>query len=209
MSLDADRLRRYYNKMDRWLDRSSLREEVQQERALKGASQPVTAQKALEEVWPLVRAMDRSAILKQVTGTDDLTATGTASRWEFFFDLPKRRAKAAAAWFLPLDEDAEFGPPRLNAVFRPFPVPRSMLYQMIDEGRLLYRQLNGHWREEMKRTPVLPHDFKDSDVAVRECIAQGLDVSQYETTLVAKGVSTSELVWMAETRHDTYRTKLK
>ena len=40
--------------------------------------------------------------IKLITASENLDASGKASRWEFFFDLPKRRAKAAVAWVLPL-----------------------------------------------------------------------------------------------------------
>lgn len=210
MALDADQLRRYFNRMDRWLDRSSLAEERREQIDLEAPPEPVTARKAFGYVWPVVRRIDRTARLKLISGSENLHPSGTTSRWAFLFDLPKRRAKAALDWVLPWDEDSDaYGSPRIEGVIRPFPAPGSLLHRMIDEGRVLYRQLNGPWRDEMNRTPVLPNSFKDSDAVIRECTERGLDLGRDETTLVAKGVSAAELVWEAQTRHETYQTSFR
>lgn len=210
MGFDVNRLRRYYNRLDRWLDRSSLLEERRERIDLGASAEPATARQAFGFVRPVVLRMDRSASLKLITGSENLDASGQASRWEFFFDLPKRRAKAAVEWVLPWDERADsYGSPHVEAVFRPFQAPENVLYGMIDEGRLLYRQLNGHWRDEMQKTPALPQRFRDSDAVMREFAERGLDASRDEVTLAARGVSDSEVVWTAQTRHSTYRTSFQ
>jgi len=210
VNFDVERLRRYVNRLDRWLDRASLVEATSTRIDLDKPAEPVTARQAFSSVLPVARRVDGSARLKLITASENLDASGTASRWEFFFDLPKRRAKATVAWVLPLTEEFDsYRSPIVEAVFRPFPMPGSLFYRMIDEGRLLYRQLNGHWRDEMQRTPDLPKSFKDSDLAMRELSQRGLDVGSDEASLTAKGVSETEIVWMAQTRYNSYQTSIQ
>lgn len=207
MAVDVKCLRQYFNRFDQKFDRKSLHEVQKFTTALKDENRRVTVLQAFKRVLPVVRGFDRSAALKFIAGSENLDASGRASRWEFFFDLPERRAKAAVEWVLPLDVDTDTcGQPLIESTLRPFPVPGSLFYRMVDEGSLLYRQLWGLWREEMKRQAALPFSFRDSDDVLQEFRQQGLDITIDEVALSAEAsLNTKQCIWKAQTRHKTYR----
>lgn len=202
-------LRRFYNAVDMLFDRQTLR--VAQRFSRPGGSQgtPLTAREAFALCLPLARNFDRGARLKQIVSPDgDIQQNGASRHWEFFFDLPKRRARMNCDWQLPWDEDSDgFGSARIEAAITPFPAQNSLLYQMVKEGRLLYRQLSGLWKEERRRKADLPVQFRDSDEIMLEFAGQGLDVTRSEVTLAAECKQGERPYWVAQTREVSFRAR--
>jgi hypothetical protein len=75
---------------------------------------------------------------------------------------------------------------------------------MVKEGKLLHRQMAGMWKQECRRRPNLPHEFRDTDVILAEFIEQGLDVSQTEFSLTTGQSPEDRLCWVAQTRRENY-----
>lgn len=111
-------LRRLYNTVDRFFDRRALTQELHFSRDLKESNQ-VTARHAFQVALQAAQQLDRGACLKLIAG-HAVNHDGTSSRWEFFFDLPARRAKLACDWALTWDAAADdFGPARLEIMALP------------------------------------------------------------------------------------------
>ena len=207
MSFDIKKARKYYNRIDRFFDRTALREKQVLARDLIGTSQPVKAMEAFRHSLAAARRFDRNAQLKMVACSGGLDSEGRSSRWEFFFDLPRRRAQASIDWVLTWNEKTDsYGKASIRGTVRPFPEPGGALHRMVEDGDLLYRQLAGLWQKELKRLPALPHKFKDSDQAIRELARKGLDLASDEVTLSAKGRHGSPPQWQAQARHGAYET---
>lgn len=200
-----ERLRSIYNAVDQFLDRASIRRELRRELLLRDEDRPRTAAQALKSVLPAVRVHDRGAQLKRIGSPQGLDGRGASAHWEFFFDLPARRAQLACDWGLTWDERGDpVGPARLTITIRPFPPQGSLLRRMVQEGKLLYRQLEGPWREELLRSPALPLKFRDTDLALDEFIGQGLDPSQHEFTVGTGQRPERGPCWLAQTRERTF-----
>jgi hypothetical protein len=199
-------LRRLNNRIDRWLDRRSLRAPLEVVVKLPGGGVPCVVSAALERAVQQAQALGRDACLKQVHAPQGTQPDGAASRWQFHFDLPRARAKLAVDWFLDGDSRAgRFGHETIAVRAQPFPPPDSVLAEGIAEGKVLYGRLGRVWREERRRTPDLPMVFRDSDVAVADLARHGLAVEAASFTLGVAAESGGALVWVARTGTAVYR----
>jgi hypothetical protein len=195
-----ERLIQLYNQVDRLFDRRALRREWQISREL-DESHEVTARQAFRPAFKAAQELDRGSRLTLITG-HDVQPDGSARRWEFFFDLPVRRAKLVCDWSLRWDSSADsFGPARLEVVARPFPPAESVYCRMVTEGKLLHRQLNGLWTQEQRRSPKLPFSFTDTDVVMADFVLQGLDPSADEFSFGTALLPDGQPGWIALT-HD-------
>ncbi len=200
-----DKLRKIYNKIDTIFDRSALESEINRSYRLRAENKPVTAKTAFRLALLEAKRLDKHAALKMIVAPDGVDPTGKAIRWEFFFDLIQQRAKLICEWFLSWDAEADsFGPPQLVVKANPFPPADSPLHQLVSEGKLLHRQLNGFWQQERRRQPDLPHQFRDSDEALAALIRQGLSFDQEVTLSTTEHSSENESYWVAKSRYDTF-----
>lgn len=205
----SDRYRQIYNSIERALDFRELRQEKRLLHERGAPGQRLTASRALSLVLPPVRRIDRDAMLKMIAAPDGTGVDGTSGRWEFSFDLPRRRAKVGAAWFLQWDDELdEYGSARIEVVARPFPPMDSVIRTMVDEGKLIYPQLKAFWRKERRRVPDLRRSFRDSDVAIADLIRQGLSPEEVEFSLATRAASDQAPVWVAQTRTEEFSTRL-
>jgi hypothetical protein len=202
-------VRRLYNRIDRFFDRQSLTQELRSSRELKEGNNPQTARPVFERVWQAAQELDRKACLKMIVSPGGVDQAGASARWEFFFDLPRRRAKLECNWFLPwVTERDSFGSAHLELIARPFPPVNSPLRQMVNEGTLLYRQLAGFWEEERRRSPDLPLHFRNSDEVIVALIQQGLNLLEDEFSLGTGQSPQGSLAWVAQTRGRDFYTAL-
>lgn len=205
----SDILRRLYNAVERLFDWRALSQELHFTRNPADVNEPRTARHAFEIALSEARELDRGACLKLITAPDGLNPNGAASRWEFFFDLPMRRAKLECDWYLPWDANADqFGPPRLEVIARPFPPADNVFRQMVKEGKLLHRQLIGLWNQERRQRPDLPHQFRDSDAALEALVQQGLKAMEIEFSFGTVETPEGKPCWLAQTRERSYYTDL-
>lgn len=202
------RLRQLYNTADRFFDRRSITEDIGLTRPAGELRQPQTARQAWEKVRPVAREFDRRARLKMVVSQPGLDHRGASHHWEFFFDLPGRQAKLVGEWRLSWDEAGDHGPAVIEITVQPFPPADSQLRKLVQAGHLLYRQLGGLWRQEMKRRPDLPEDFRDSDIVLEDLIGQGLDTANQEFSLSTGLAPNGRLCWIAQARRRTFYTSL-
>lgn len=199
-------LRRFNNRIDRWLDRRSLHMPVETTQVSPGGGVPCVVSSALERAVEQAQRLDRDARLKQVLAPRGTQADGAASHWQFHFELPKVRARLVVDWYLDGDAAAgRFGHEVLAVHASPFPPPDSVLAQGVAEGRLLYARLGRVWKEERRRTPDLPLAFRDSDAAVAELTRRGLRVEAGGFTLGVAAEPGGALVWVARTGNAVYR----
>lgn len=205
----SDELRRVFNRFDRLFDRRAIAEERTEVHPLPDVVGPCSARVAFGIAHRAARAVDRGARLKMIVAPNGLFVDGTSDRWDMAFDLPDRRAKLACDLQLLEADDGAGWTATLTVTIRPFPAEGGLLRRMVDEGKLLHRQLLGHWREEMRRTPDLPSTFKDSDAALEELRSQGLDPIVMEfsfgSTFDAHGVPS----WRAAGRRETWETSFR
>lgn len=204
----TDTVRRVYNVVDTLFDRHALTEELRVSRSGGSTNKPLTASPAFDLSLSIAREFDRGARLKLIASPDGVAQDGTSRRWEFFFDLPKRRAKMECDWYLPWDEATDdFGVARIDASVNPFPPRDSILRQMAREGKLLHQQLIGVWNEERQRKADLPHRFRDSDEIMLEFAQRGLDVTETEAILLAECKKGDPPYWVAQTKDVVFRTR--
>lgn len=196
------------NRFDKTLDRRSLKEVVRISRETGEGAAPVTARDAFRTCLKAARTLDRGARLRLIAAPKIATGEdGTSRTWDFHFHLPRRRAQMACRWELPFDEAADdFGAARLDATATPFPAPGTPISTLVDQGKMLYRQLNGLWLQERRRGSDLPHRFRDSDEVLAELGAQGLDPLAEEFTLGTRANAAAAPVWTAATRDTTWET---
>jgi len=200
-----NRLRQLYNAIVRLLDRTSILQTIRFTRKLEMEGQPVTAGTAFEVILPAAGKLDRRAQLKRVVSLSGIDAHGSSAHWEFFFNLPGRRAKLLCEWVLPWNEPADtYDPPVMEITVTPFPPPESPLHQLVREGGLLYRQLSGLWREELRRIPNLPRQFHDTDLILQELMDQGLQITQSEFSLTTGHMPEGGAVWRVQTRRGDF-----
>jgi hypothetical protein len=197
----SDTLRRLYNSVDLFFDRRALTQELRFSQDLGDTNEPKTARYAFQFARQAAVTLDPEASLKLIVSPDGIGADGTSARWEFFFDLPARRAKLECDWFLPWEVETDrFGMAQLEVVARPFPPLSSPLRQMVKDGKLLHRKLIGFWKKEYRRSPELPLPFRDSDEAMAELRRQGLDPAEVEFSLGTDQSPAGKLSWVAQTR---------
>jgi hypothetical protein len=205
----SNTLRRLYNRIDRLFDRQVLTQELRSSRGLEESNEPQTVRQVFERVWQAAQELDREACLKMIVSPGGVDQEGTSARWEFFFDLPQRRAKLECNWFLSWDDEKDgFGSACLDIIARPFPPANSLLRQMVNEGTLLHRQLAGFWEEERRRSPDLPLHFRNSNEAIVELIRQGLDLLEDEFSLGTGQSPEGKLAWIAQTRGREFYAEL-
>jgi hypothetical protein len=203
----SDYLRRIYNRIERSFDRTALVHEMRIDRELRGAATLERASFAFAQILPIVTELDRSCRLKMIVAPQGVDRSGATFRWEFLFDLVRRRAKADAVWFLRWDDSSDaFKEARAQIVARPFAPSGSTLHRMVEEGKLLYPQLKGLWRQEHCRSAALPHTFCDSDRAMQALTRQGLDAEDMEFSLSTAVSAGGRFEWVARTRTQTYST---
>lgn len=203
----SDLFRRIYNAIDMRLDRKTIQEERRLTYAGVGTRHPVTACQALKHILPAVRVLDRQARLKSIVSQSGISIGGLSPHWEFFFDLPQRRARISAHWSLPWEADLDhYGPAGISLFVKPFPPANSYLRQLVKEGKLLHQQLTGLWQQECQKTDYLPDKFRDSDSAAAEFSQQGLDLTQVEFTLCTGQSPGGRPAWIAQTRRKQYYT---
>lgn len=207
----TENLRRVYNAVEAFFDRQASLTEARLERPGGSQNKPLTARAAFAICLPLAKEFDRGARLKLIVAPDGaIEPDGASMRWEFFFDLPKRRGQMNCTWFLTWDESADdFGASRIEATVKPFPPEDSLLRRMVKDGQLLYSQLKGLWREERQRKPDLPHRFRDSDEVMQEFAHKGLDLSHTEVTLVAECKQGERPLWVAQGRDASLRARFE
>lgn len=198
-------IRRLFNSVDRLFDRRAIGEDLRFSRSGGKARQPITAGQAFQVIQPVMQNLDRSARLKRIVSQPGLNPEGASSHWEFFFDLPRRRAQVSCEWVLPWDAALDaHGSARIDTVVKPFPAPDSPIRQLVNNGELLHRQLYGLWEQERSRKPDLPFQFQDSDTALADFIQQGLDIGQDEFSLSTGFSSEGRACWIAQTRRKQY-----
>ena len=203
----SDTLRRLYNKIDILFDRRAISQEDRFSRVLENVNQPRTASLAFKSILPVARKIDRKARLKSILSQQGIDGNGTSSYWEYFFDLPTRRAQLLCEWSLPRNQlTDEYGAAVIEYLIKPFPPADSPIRQMVREGKLLHRQMIGLWQQERRRRPDLPFKFRGTDVALADFSQQGLDVSQIEFLLRTGQSPQGSHCWIAQTRKTTYYT---
>jgi hypothetical protein len=203
-------LRRLNNRIERWLDRSSLHEPRVHAQDWPGGGVPCIASAALERAVTYAHTLDPDACLKQLAAPEGVQPDGAARRWQFRFELPTARAVLACDWFLDGDARAgRFGRERFEARATPFPPPGSELATGVAEGRLPYAGLSRAWREERRRTPDLPLVFRDSDAAIVELQQRGLVLGAAPFTLGAASDSGSALRWVARSGNAEFRSPFR
>lgn len=205
----SDDLRRRYNRVDRLFDWRAIREPVHMTHRAGDTRTPLTALQALKFTRPFATQLDRQARLKLIVAQAGLLSSGASPHWEFFFDLPTRRAKLVCEWFLAWNEASDgYDPAQVTVTVNPFPPPDSPVHQMVQEGKLLHQQLVGMWRQERRRTPDLPTRLYDSDHAMADFIRQGLDPAQEEFSLSTSRSPQGQMSWVAHTRAKSYFSPL-
>lgn len=200
--------RRLLNRIDRWLDRSSLHRPVTISDRPPGGGVPCVVSVALERAVREAHRHDDDARLKHVLAPQGAAADGAARRWEFVFDLPERRAKMMSQWYL--DGDAKFGRfgrECFDAVIKPFPLADSPVDLAMAEGRLPYAQRAIAWRDERRRTPDLPMSFRDSDAVMADLLAQGLPLKAGGFVLRNGIGPTGQAVWLVQIGDTAYHCR--
>ncbi len=205
MPVKINDIRRLYNALGQSFDRQVLDQAVHASHRIENSSTPVSAGQAFSLVLAEAKNMDTKARLKLISAADGVQADGRATRWEFFFDLPRRRAKLECAWFLVWDKRADaFVATQVEVRAQPFPASDNKLRQLVDEGELLYQQLRGLWQQERKRTPDLPHKFRDSDAVIRELAELDNNLLNHELSLSTGLNPQGKPCWVARTRSDNF-----
>ncbi|HEU4459219.1 MAG TPA: hypothetical protein VFR90_08870 [Methylibium sp.] len=191
-------LRRWLNRIDRRLDGAALHAPLAFSEKLPGGGVPALASHALERAVSEARKHDPDARLKHVLAPAGVAADGAASRWEFVFDLPSRRAKLLAQWYLDGDtRHGRFGRECLDASVKPFPLPDSPIARGVAEGRMPYSTLAAAWREERRRTPDLSLSMRDSDAVMSDLQRQGLAAGSRFVLRNALN-ATGAAIWLAQ-----------
>ncbi len=205
----SDALRRVHNAVDRFLDGRAITQELHFTADGGESRRPKTALQALESVRPFAHELDRQAQLKLIVSQHGVHADGASAHWEFFVDLPQRRARLAGEWALSWDEAADdYGLPRIEITIRPFPPTDSPIRRLVASGKLLHEQMVGLWKQECSRLPSLPYRFRDTDAVVAEFGQQGLDLALDEFSLRTGLSPEGSICWIAETRDTTYYAAL-
>lgn len=203
-------LRRLNNRVERWLDRSSLHEPRVHAQDWPGGGVPCIASAALERAVSYAHTLDSDACLKQVLAPEGVQPDGAARHWQFRFELPTARANLDGNWFLDGDARAgRFGRERFEARATPFPPPGSELAAAVADGRLPYSALSRAWREERRRTPDLPLVFRDSDVAVIELQQRGLVLGGAAFSLGVTSDPGGALRWLARSGSAEFRSPFR
>ena len=195
----SDKLRRWTNRVERWMDWRALR----RPRAWKidlGAGQI----ERVRPIWEVVRTTamrcDRDARLRWISSPEGVCSLGRSRRWEFFLDLPGHRSQLQLNWQL---QDAEA---TLEAQQIPFPAVGSIHQRLVEQGKSLYRELGTLWEQERQRSQELPVEFRDSDLATAQLVEQGLDVIEDDFTLSSGWHADGYPQWVARCGDREYRT---
>ncbi len=202
-------IRRLYNSLGQTLDRQALREEIHDIHRLDDSTSPITAGQAFKQIIPVVKEIDSKPKLKLISAAGTIQTDGSATRWEFFFDLPKKRAKLECGWYLQWDDsEDDYHGAQIELRAQPFPTADNPLRQMVDQGELLYQQLDGLWQQERKRSPDLPAKFRDSDAVIRELADQDIDLLKHELSLSTGVNARGKTCWLVQTRSESFQLDL-
>jgi len=205
--LTVQTLRRIFNKIDALFDRGAITHELHYSRGGKEPGRLLTARQAYMIIQPAAREFDTQARLKAIAAPQGAGVDGAGSHWEFFFDLPRRRAQLGCTWSLAWDEAADaWGPARIEINARPFPAEGGPIRQLVADGSLLHRQLYGLWEQERTRRADLPDTFRDTPAVMAELTRQGLDLAQDEFSLNTEPAAAGRTVWTARSRQKTWST---
>jgi hypothetical protein len=192
-------LRRLLNRIDRWLDRRSLASAQAGEERLPGGGVPCLASHALERAMVVARRLDGDVRLKSIAAPQGTASDGAARRWSLRLELPGRRAKLRCDWYLDGDTRfGRFGRECMDWAASPFPAADSVLARGVEEGRLRHCALAVAWRQERRHAIDLPLVFRDSDVALVDLQAHGLDPAATGYTLRSQVEPTQGPVWVAQ-----------
>ena len=198
---NANALRRIFNAVETIFDGGGLKQEQRFTRSALTTSGALTLGAVYALCQNIAQDMEARPRLTMVAAPEGTDRFGAARRWELFFHLPKQRATLECAWMIFEDDQQEA---RIDCVARPFPPADSPLRKMVDEGKLLRRQLHGTWHEELRKHPALPKHFYNSDAALNKFVQQGLDPAKEEFSLTAKYDNRAAL-WVLQTRDKTYQ----
>ena len=201
----SDSLRRIYNSIDRFFDILAISQVLRYSRVGGDSRTPNTAQQAFHSVQPFVRELDWQPQLKMIVSQQGLTADGASAHWEFFFSLVRRRAEVVCEWVLPWDEATDdYGQAHIEIAVNPFPAVNSPIREAVREGKLLYQQMIGMWKQECRHRPTLPNKFRDTKIVLADFVRQGLDTTQVEFSLSTGKSPQGQLCWIAQTRNTKY-----
>lgn len=197
----ADALRRLYNSIDKIFDRGALEKEERFTRSGLTTSGALTMGAVYALCQNIAQEFEFRPCLTMIAAPEGTDRMGMALRWEFFFDLPKRRARLECAWTMREDgQDAQ-----IDVTARPFPPADSPLRKQVEAGQLLRRQLAGMWLSERGRRPCLPRRFYNSDQAMIKIVQQGFDPAKEEFNLTAKFTDGGQACWVLQAREKTYQ----
>lgn len=204
-------LRKFCNVFARFADRRALKIDVRFTREDRSRVQShQTAGSVMGQVLQIAHRFDAGAKLRMIVSAHPIRADGTSSRWEFFFDLPRRRAKLECGWFLALDETGEVsGPACIEVVSRQFPKRGGTVQQLVSDGKLRYGHLKKLWRKELRRRSDLPEQFVDTDQAIQMMKKDGLDVSSMEFTFSSEQTGGDLFCWVAQTGERSFQVPLE
>lgn len=198
----ANALRRLYNSIDGLFGRGGLKEEQRFTRSALTTSGQLTLGAVYALCQNIAQEFEARPRLTMVAAPEGTDRFGAARRWELFFHLPKQRALLECVWVITEKDEEEA---RIDVVARPFPPADSPLRKMVEQGKLLRRQLTGMWREELNKHPALPQHFYNSDAALNKFVQQGLDPATEEFSLTAKYTDGGEACWVLQTHDKTYQ----
>jgi hypothetical protein len=201
----SDMLRRAYNSIERLFDIHAISQKLRYSRGDGESKLPKTAFQAFQSIHPLTHTLDRQARLKMIVSQQGVNISGTSSHWEFFFDLPRRRAQVVCEWVLFSGESAdEYQRAGIEITVNPFPPANSPIRQAVRQGKMHHQQMVGMWKQECLRRPNLPTNFRDSDIALADFVKQGLDITQAEFSLCTGQFPQGTPCWIAQTRNAAY-----
>lgn len=199
LAIFGNSFRRLYNSLEHRIDKRILNQEVRSVHQLGGGRSPITACAALSKIWPTVKQMDESVHLKSVSSPVGVNAQGKSSRWNFTFELHHRRARLQCAWLLPWDQHSKtFESAVLDISAVPYPPKNSTYRQMVMQGKMLCRELTVLWHQERRKRPDLPLHFRDTDIAIRELMQQGLNIGSNRFVLTSNRSSNGKMNWLAQ-----------
>jgi hypothetical protein len=164
--------------------RESRAKESRTTEELPGLQGPLTAREALQVVLPRLPWTDQDLRLVFIGSGEDVNHEGRATLWEYFFEFPRRRARANFM-VQPCDTGSE--------------EPETWC---VDIHVKKFGERFGPPR------PPLPLEFQDSDAAVRALGEQGADWITGDThmTLSTHVLPDGEIVWRTHCWDVEYRT---
>lgn len=189
-------LRRIFNSVDKLFHSKVLQEEVRFTRSGLTTSGALTMGAVYALCQNIAEEFEWRPSLTMIAAPEGTDRMGMAHRWEFFFNLTKKRAKLECTWTMK-EDGAEA---QIEVCARPFPPADSPLHQQVAQGQLLLRQVIGLWKQECRNQPPLPKHFNNSDTALIKFVQQGFDPATDEFSLTAKTTEADGACWILQTR---------